>query len=114
MSRGAEIAAQLMANPDMAEQLADELYDSTLSFPDEAVVEPYAGLNRLERDSAVWQKIEVYLTARLEAMREFNDQSLTGLETAKIRGKIETVKEILGLGQGPIPGENPEAPDLGY
>jgi hypothetical protein len=52
-------------------------------------------LNDYERTSALWQRIEIEITERLETSREKNDASLTPEETATLRGSIKAFKEIL-------------------
>lgn len=52
-------------------------------------------LTDIERNSALWLKVSEALTERLQMLREMNDNSLTGDETAKMRGKISEIKLIL-------------------
>lgn len=111
MNDPTSLLAQIMADP---EGMAEELYASSLEPANTVPVEPFFGLTRLERQSAVWTKIEGHLEGKLQSARELNDTHKSGLETAMIRGKIQVMKEILGLGQDPIPEENPEPPDLDY
>ncbi len=47
--------------------------------------------------SAVWRKVESRLAAKLDALRVHNDTTThDATQTALIRGRIITVKEILG------------------
>lgn len=49
----------------------------------------------LERESAVWKRIEAHLKERLEVKREKNDAPLGQTETDNLRGEIRMIKEIL-------------------
>lgn len=56
-------------------------------------------LNKLEKDSALWQKLEAHLKETLESLRSQNDADLSAEATAKLRGRIATVKTMLALGE---------------
>lgn len=56
-------------------------------------------LTKHERDSAVWKKLEAHYKAKLELRRTQNDSDKSAEETAKLRGRISEIKELLGLGQ---------------
>lgn len=57
-------------------------------------------LDAIETRSAVWIKLHAHLRSQLQAMRERNDGAqLDAIETARLRGRIAQVKEILALGQ---------------
>lgn len=56
-------------------------------------------LTNQERDSALWKKLEAHLQGRLETLRKQNDQDLSPDETARQRGRIAAVKELIGYGQ---------------
>ena len=58
--------------------------------------EPFR-LSMTERQSGLWQKLATYLEGRLMIMREKNDNPLDDVNTAKLRGKIEMIKEILAV-----------------
>jgi hypothetical protein len=55
-------------------------------------------LNQLERQSAVWVKIERHLAARLEILRAKNDKDLDDRKTSALRGRIAEVKHLTALG----------------
>lgn len=54
-------------------------------------------LTRQDQDSATWAKMKVYLELRLDILRKKNDGSLSDVETARVRGQIAMIKELLGL-----------------
>jgi hypothetical protein len=58
-------------------------------------------LSQYEQESALWKKIEATLVERLTVFREKNDGSLDPLETAKLRGSIGMIKEILSWPETP-------------
>jgi len=55
-----------------------------------------------ERDSAIWRGIEGKLKARLESLRVKNDGDATPEATARLRGRIAEVKDLLALGKAPV------------
>lgn len=55
-------------------------------------------LSDIERHSALWKKINEYLHERMDVARRKNDGDLTEAQTAKIRGQIQTLKELIALG----------------
>lgn len=63
-----------------------------------------------EYTSAVWLKIKEYLEERLEMLRRKNDNSMTDVETEKLRGRIQEVKNLLGQED---PGPEIESDDPG-
>ena len=61
-------------------------------------------LNHAEKLSALWIKIKTELEARLATARMKNDNpNLTEAQTAALRGRIQCLKSILGLGDEPEP-----------
>lgn len=52
-------------------------------------------LDKPEIQSAAWQKVEAYLKAQLAELREANDQNLDVEKTAKLRGRISQVNDML-------------------
>lgn len=66
-------------------------------------------LTEHEQHSAVWIKIRDHLTERLDALRSQNDGDLDPLATARLRGRIAAIKELLALGQ-PTPAVADGAP----
>lgn len=63
------------------------------------------GLSISERQSAGWQKIKAELQRRLAVKREDNDGKLDPVQTERVRGHIECLKEIIALGDDPPPFE---------
>jgi hypothetical protein len=56
-------------------------------------------LTQSEASSDLWQKLDKYLTRRLEAAREKNDGPLHPDETARVRGEIKSLKQLQALGK---------------
>lgn len=56
-------------------------------------------LTDLERKSAVWLKLKAHLEARLVTQRTKNDGDLSTDLTAKTRGRIAEIKELIALGE---------------
>jgi hypothetical protein len=96
------------------EQLAEQLYDSPMAPAEEAVLEAVFQLNEIERDSQLWQKIDGMLLRLLQIYRQSNDLPQDAVATARIRGKIEMIKEFRRIGEPPPADDDPDAPDLGY
>lgn len=62
--------------------------------------EPKFALDAVERQSALWQKLEAHLQKRLVSHRIKNDaQNQTDIQTAALRGAIAETKHLIGLGQ---------------
>lgn len=60
---------------------------------------------RLEVDSSTWKAIEAWAAARLERARLKNDGDLDPTATAKTRGEIRALKDLLALAKpAPAPG----------
>ena len=55
-------------------------------------------LDLSDRQSPTWRKLRKHLEARLDEMRLKNDNDLSELATARLRGAIRTVTELLALG----------------
>lgn len=62
-------------------------------------------LNQYEAETALWKKIEQEMTARLDVLRQRNDGQLDHLETARLRGSIAMVKEVLSWPAQPTENE---------
>lgn len=62
-------------------------------------------LNDVERQSALWKKLEAYLQERLQTCRKKNDGDLGELETARLRGEIRAIKQLLAVGESLPPME---------
>jgi hypothetical protein len=61
-----------------------------------------------DRQSACWQKVSKYLEAELERLRRQNDKPALADDTARLRGRIAAVKDLLALGieRQPKPSED--------
>jgi hypothetical protein len=55
-------------------------------------------LTQQDINGQVWKKIQDHLNARLLTMRAKNDGNLTADETAKVRGRIAEIKNMIELG----------------
>ena len=45
--------------------------------------------------SEVWQRLKTYIEGRIETKRRANDGDLSEIKTAKLRGEIKALKDIL-------------------
>lgn len=61
-------------------------------------------LEEHEINSPLWQKLKKHYETKLESLRVSNDSDSTELQTARRRGRIQEIKNILSAG---IP-EQPE------
>ena len=52
-------------------------------------------LTEYEAHQSSWAKIKTHLNDQLRIFREQNDNDLDEIKTAKIRGKISLIKELL-------------------
>lgn len=52
-------------------------------------------LKPIQIETVLWKEIEGELKERLQILREKNDGALTPDETARVRGQIFQIKEIL-------------------
>lgn len=50
-----------------------------------------------DRASALWLKLRAHMADRLETLRAMNDGELEPIATAKLRGRIAEVKNLLAL-----------------
>lgn len=50
-----------------------------------------------ERASSAWQQVFNHLSDRLANLRKENDNDLSEVNTAKLRGKIQEVKRLMAL-----------------
>jgi len=60
-------------------------------------------LLREDLQTKTWERMEALLHERLREHRERNDGSLDAEATAKLRGRIAEVKELLALATPPDP-----------
>ena len=56
-------------------------------------------LTREERLSPLWVRLESSLKERLDTARRKNDGALSAEDTARLRGRIAVLKELLELGE---------------
>lgn len=56
-------------------------------------------LTEAEKISALWIRLHAHLSEKLEIARKKNDGDLTPDQTAKLRGRISALKEILALSE---------------
>lgn len=54
-----------------------------------------------EQQSDLWRKLKTELTKRLQTHREANDSQLAPDMTARLRGHIECLREIISIGDEP-------------
>lgn len=55
-----------------------------------------------EKNHALWLRVEEILKYRLEMYRKQNDAPLDERQTARLRGRIAELKDLLGLGNEPF------------
>lgn len=68
---------------------------------DEATVppkEPAFRLDRLDLDSRTWKRLRAHLEGQLHKARRQNDNDIDPIRTAKLRGRILVIKDLLALG----------------
>lgn len=71
-----------------------------MSAPLKQIIDNF--LTKDERTSPVWQSVRGHLERMLVQKRRLNDNhKLTPVETAMLRGQIETLKAMLALGSEP-------------
>lgn len=56
-------------------------------------------LSELEKQSAVWKRLEAHLQETLISLRKQNDGDLDEMATARLRGRISAMKTILAFGE---------------
>lgn len=56
-------------------------------------------LTEIEKRSALWLKMSEHYTSRLAELRLLNDGEKNEAETAKLRGRIAEVKQLLALAE---------------
>lgn len=52
-----------------------------------------------ELQSSTWKKLEAHLSERIDSLRSQNDGDLDALATARLRGRIGALKELLAIGK---------------
>ncbi len=65
---------------------------------DDTLVAARRLLDLSDRQSATWRKLKKHFETRLAEMRARNDNDLDVLTTAKLRGSVAVIKELLALG----------------
>lgn len=58
-------------------------------------------LSEGERHHPLWVRLSAHLSAKLTQARGKNDGALTQEETARLRGRISALKDLLALGDEP-------------
>lgn len=59
-----------------------------------------------EKLHPLWLRLKAYLESELQRLRARNDKPQTELDTARLRGRIESTKALIGLGDDrPLTGE---------
>lgn len=77
-----------------------------MSDPILRVLEEGFVLTPQERSSALWRRLEEQLQKRLTQLRARNDGPHDPAETARLRGHIAALKQMIALGKEPeSPGE---------
>lgn len=64
-----------------------------------------------DRSSREWMQVKEFCETRLKELQEENELDLGEIDTAKVRGKIELIREILDLEQDSA---RPEIPNTRY
>lgn len=67
------------------------------------MTDPEFKLSKDEVHSAIWAKIKAHLEQRLDEYRRKNDGNLPPDATAKLRGRIASLKDVLGIGDPDLP-----------
>lgn len=65
---------------------------------DDTLVAARRLLDLNDRQSPTWRKLKKHFESRLAEMRAKNDNDLDVIATAKLRGSIRVVQELLALG----------------
>lgn len=52
-----------------------------------------------ERQSALWKKLAGHVAERIETLRRKNDGDLNDTQTARLRGALAELKQLLELGE---------------
>lgn len=60
-------------------------------------------LTSSDRDSPTWTRLKKHLQARLEVLHREIAQDLSETQTAKLRGRIAQINEMLSLDKNPPP-----------
>lgn len=75
---------------------------------DEYITEPKL-LDQIDRSSVTWRKIKTHLEQRLHELRVKNDNDLDPISTARVRGAIKFVTDLLAQGETPAPAPEVDA-----
>lgn len=65
----------------------------------------------IDKNSKEWREIEAFLTSKIDELRKENDNDLSAIETAEVRGQIKLAKLILTLPEEAV---NPKVKDESY
>jgi hypothetical protein len=52
-----------------------------------------------ERQHPIWMKIEEELNRRIDVLRRMNDGAFDEIQTARLRGRIAELKDLLAMGK---------------
>jgi hypothetical protein len=63
-------------------------------------------LTSMERQSALWKRLLEHMKAQRDVLREKNDNDLNEAATARVRGRIAQLTELVAL-DTPAPGVDP-------
>lgn len=65
-------------------------------------------LSREDLNSQAWRKLKAHLEDTLRSLRQKNDSDQTPEATARIRGEIRCIKNLLALDEIPAPAQEAE------
>lgn len=58
-------------------------------------------LTQVDRDSDLWRRLRAHFEASLGELRKQNDASMSDVDTAALRGRIQQLKTNIALGDEP-------------
>ena len=64
---------------------------------DDDIIQPHL-LDSNDRQSPTWRKLRTHMETRLHELRLLNDNDSDPISTAKLRGRVASLKELLALG----------------
>lgn len=64
---------------------------------DDDIIQPRL-LDSNDRQSPTWRKLKTYLESRLHELRLKNDNDMSDISTAKLRGSLMELRNLLALG----------------
>ena len=66
-----------------------------------------------DKFSREWMQVKEFCEGQLKEAHEDNERDLNKVETARLRGRIEFIKEILALGEDVVQVEVPKTHYIG-